>query len=65
MAPNHIVVERSGTDNAFFLTLFKIYRLDLQFLSTNQTQHDCGLVEIYDLDLKSMEGEPYPCRGSC
>lgn len=61
MLSNHIVAERSGTDNAFSLTFLKnVYRLEQQFLSTNQTQHDCGLVKIYDLSLKSTKGELYP-----
>lgn len=66
--PNHIVAERSGTSYAFISWHLKIwYKLDLQFMSTNQTEHDCGLVKMYDLFLKSTEWEMYCCKatGNC
>lgn len=52
VSPDCIVIKLFGTDCAFF---FLMYRLDLQFLSTKQTQHGCGLFKIYE----SVERELY------
>ncbi len=46
--PSHHVVERCGTGRTFFPVIFwkKIYKPDLQFLPTNQTQPNRELVQL-------------------